>query len=124
MTDTAATVRQVVEDFLQAFAERDFERAADFVSEETFEFVGPVKSYTGRRFFMNDLDRLYPILARLDIRRVFVDGDEACVIYNLVTTVPGLEMTRVAEWLTVTDGRITRIEVFFDAHAYAQLFEV
>lgn len=124
MADTAPVVRRVVEAFLAAMAERDFERAADFVSEEVFEFIGPVKSYTGRQILMRDFDRLYPVLASLDVRRVFLDGDEACVIYNLVTTVPGLEMTRVAAWFTVAGGRITRMETFFDAHAYAQLFDV
>jgi len=124
MTGTPQSVREVVEAFFGAMARHDFERAMEQVSARAFEFIGPVRSYQGRDQLASDLDRLYPVLARLEVRRVFVDGDESCVIYDLVTTVPGMELTRVAVWITVADDGIVRMEVFFDAHAYAQLFEV
>ncbi len=124
MTNSGPTVREVVEDFLGAIAARDFDRAMRAASAQAFEFVGPVKSYQGSQTLRSDLERLYPVLSRLEMRRLFVDESDACAIYDMVTTVPGLELTRMAAWLTVSQGRITRMEVFYDAHAYAKLFDV
>lgn len=124
MADAALPAKQVVEQFMAAIANRDFDRAMARVSRQTFEFVGPIKSYRGGQLLRQDLERLHPVLARLLQRRLFVDGNDVCVIYDLSTTVPGLELIRMAEWITVSDGQITRMEVFYDTHAYARLFDV
>lgn len=123
MADASESVATVVEDFLTAIAERDFDRAMQCISVRSLEFVGPSKSYRGGETLRQDLELLYPILAKMQRRRLFVDGCDACVIYDLCTTVPGMELIRLAEWITVNHGLITRMEVFYDTHAYAQLLE-
>ena len=57
--------------------------------------------------------RLMPILERNDIRKIFVDGNEACVIYDFVTdTAAGAVPT--VEWLRVDGGRVASVHLFFD----------
>jgi hypothetical protein len=52
---------------------------------------------------------------------VFVAGDEACVIYDLMTTVA--PVSRVCEWFRVTDGRIASVSVVFDPRPFAAMFK-
>ena len=64
------------------------------------------------------LNRLLPALIRNDIREIFVEGDRACVVYDFVTDTDGGTI-RCVELLTVTDGRITNIELILDRVAFA-----
>jgi ketosteroid isomerase-like protein len=50
--------------------------------------------------------------------KVFVDGDDVCVIYDL-NTVP-VPRSPTAEWYRVRAGKIASIRVFFDARPFAE----
>jgi ketosteroid isomerase-like protein len=64
------------------------------------------------------LERLLPALVRNDIREVFVTDARACIVYDFVTdTAAGAVLC--VELLTVTDGRISEIELIFDRVAFA-----
>jgi hypothetical protein len=53
--------------------------------------------------------------------KVFSDGDDACVIYDLKTApVPN---ARTFEWYRLRDGKIASISAMFDARPFAPLFE-
>jgi hypothetical protein len=59
-------------------------------------------------------------LTGADVRRVFSDGDEACVLYELHTgPVPDAP---VAAWYRGRDGRIAAIRAYFDARPFAPMF--
>jgi hypothetical protein len=47
---------------------------------------------------------LSPIIARNEIKRIFVDGNEVCVFYDLVTETPAGAVASV-EWLTIAEDR-------------------
>ena len=50
---------------------------------------------------------------RSDVRRVFADGDEACIIYDFVTdTAAGA--VPIIEWLHFEGDRIRAIDLFYD----------
>ena len=54
----------------------------------------------------------------MEIRRVFQDGDEACVIYDLLTsTPPGTIPT--AGWYRLRGSKIVAVRAFFDARPLA-----
>lgn len=48
----------------------------------------------------------------LDIKRELVEGNKVCVFYDAVSASGRLPMT---EWFTVEEGKISAIEVHFDA---------
>lgn len=113
----------VVKRFIDALNRRDFEGVKALLDRERFRFVGPLGDFDDVDYFCQEFARIEPILKRVEQRRLFVDGDEAMVVYNIVTTMPGLEFTRIAEWFRVSDGLITYAEIFFDTHAYNRMFE-
>ena len=50
---------------------------------------------------------------RNDVRKVFVDGNEACVIYDFVTDTPSGSLPTI-EWLQFEEGRIRSINLYYD----------
>jgi hypothetical protein len=120
---TEQHTQDVVDAFIDAIESRDFDRAAGYLSREQFSYRGPMQGFDDPDDFISDISRVGAILKRIDRRKIFVDGSEVCVIYDFVSTLSELASTRVALWIGVRNGKIASIEVFFDAHAYASMFE-
>jgi ketosteroid isomerase-like protein len=56
------------------------------------------------------------------LQKVFVHGNDVCVIYDLVTNTPA-GTAPTAEWYHVRDGKISAVRVFFDARPFTPMFE-
>ena len=54
-------------------------------------------------------------------QKVFVDGDDVCVIYDLKTA--PVPRSRTCEWYRVRRGKIAAVSVIFDARPFAAMFE-
>jgi hypothetical protein len=54
---------------------------------------------------------------RSDVRKVFSDGPEVCVIYDFVTDTPAGAVP-IVEWLRVEGGRILSVTLVFDRVAF------
>ena len=80
----------------------------------------------GKAEWIVALRRLLPAIVRNEIRHVFVDGDDACLIYDFVTDTDAGAVPCV-EWITVTGDQISSIELIFEkanwAHVAAALQE-
>ena len=117
------SVQDVVNAFFDAIEARDFERAEGLLSADNFSYEGPIERHDSAAAFIRSISRIGAILVGLKRRRMFVNGDEVCAIVTYETTLEAIESVRIAHWLKVERGRITRIESFFDARAYASMFE-
>jgi hypothetical protein len=66
--------------------------------------------------------RLSSVHVRNDLKQVFVNGDEVCLVYDFVTdTSVGIVPT--VEWLHLDDGRIKSISVIFDQMPWNTVME-
>jgi ketosteroid isomerase-like protein len=111
--------RQVAEGFFDAWTGKDFERARGLLHDDV-SFEGPIDSFSDAASYLASLRQLSGIVTGADKRKVFVDGDDVCVIYDLKTApVPS---SRTCEWYRVRDGRIASVSVIFDARPFAPLF--
>ena len=116
MTDAS----RVAEDFFAAWTSKDFGRARELLHDDV-SFEGPIDHFDTADAYLQSLRGLSQIVTGVDTRKVFVDGDDVCVIYDMQTTpVPD---ARIAEWYTVRDGKIAAMSVVFDARPFAPLFE-
>jgi hypothetical protein len=116
MADSA----QVAEDFFDAWTSKDFERARGYLRDD-LSFEGPIESFSDADSYLASLQQLSQIVVGAKKRKVFADGDDLCVIYDLETApVPS---SRTCEWYTVRDGKIASVSVVFDARPFAPLFE-
>lgn len=104
--------KTLVTDYFQAFAARDFARLREVLAED-LQFVGPSMTRARADDYLGALRRLTAIHVRNDIRRVFADGDEVCVVYDFVTDTAAGALPMI-EWIAVRDGRIRSIRLFYD----------
>jgi ketosteroid isomerase-like protein len=111
---------QVAEDFFDAWTSKDYERARTLVHDDV-SFEGPIDSFADADSYVGSLQQLGHIVTGADKRKVFVDGDDVCVIYDLKTApVPS---TLTCEWYRVRDGKVASVSVIFDARPFAPLSE-
>ena len=76
-------------------------------------FKGPAMTRTSAPELIEALKRLAAIHVRNDIKRVFVDGDDVCVIYDFVTDTTAGALPAI-EWLRFDGGRIGAIDLYYD----------
>jgi ketosteroid isomerase-like protein len=110
----------VAEAFFDAWTAKDLDRARSFLHDDV-SFEGPIDSFTDADSYIASLRQLSGIVTGAEKQKVFVDGDDVCVIYDLETApVPS---SRTCEWYRVRDGKIESVSVVFDARPFAAMFE-
>ncbi len=122
-TAPTSTVRQVGLAYVSAIGQGDFELARRYLSDQSFHFRGPYETIEGADRFVARYWGAGQITLELQVRRVFEDGNELCIIFDIETQLSERETTAVAMWLRVEGNRIVEMETFHDARGYAELFE-
>lgn len=115
---------EVLHEFVDAIAAHDFTRARRCLSDADFTHRSPISHGRNPDTFVADISRVGAILDGVEPRTTFVSGNEACAILNYVTHMDKRRVTPVVHWVSVADGKITSLETFFDARAYAEMFTV
>ena len=115
-----ADAGQVAEDFFGAWTTKDFSRARELLHDDV-SFTGPIDTFSDADSYIASLRQLSGIITGVDKHKVFVDGDDVCVIYDLKTA--PVPTSRTCEWYRVRDGKIASVSVVFDARPFAPLFE-
>jgi ketosteroid isomerase-like protein len=111
---------QVAEDFFAAWTSKDFGRARSLLHDDV-SFEGPIDSFSDADSYVASLQQLSGIVTGADTQKMFVDGDDVCVIYDLHTA--PVASSRTCEWYRIRDGKIAAVSVVFDARPFAAMFE-
>jgi hypothetical protein len=98
--------------YLDAVGKQQYDKVEGFLAPD-LRFRGPAMSRTSAADFLGALKRLSAIHVRNDVKRVFVDGDHVCVIYDFVTDTEAGALPAV-EWLQLDGGRISSIDLYYD----------
>jgi len=106
--DAAAT-------YFQAWLARDFARLRVVLADDV-DFAGPFGQVTGVDECLRGLEGLAQIMTGIEIRKVFTDGPDVLTWYDMATSVA--EPVPVANWMQVSEGKITRIRVAFDPRGF------
>ncbi len=115
-----ADAAQVAEGFFAAWTTKDLDRARSLLHDDV-SFEGPIDSFSDADNYVASLRQLSGIVTGAETQKVFVDGDDVCVIYDLKTApVPS---SRTCEWYQVREGKVASVSVIFDARPFAPLFE-
>lgn len=115
----ASEVRDIVTSYIQAVGERRLEALPEMLEPDA-EFVLGDLHLRGREAFVGAFRRLVPIILRNEIRKLFVDGSEACVIYDFVTDTPVGPVVSV-EHITVRNGRIASSLLVFERQHWPEV---
>jgi hypothetical protein len=111
---------KVVEGHRAALGRGDFGAARESMHDD-MTFQGPLDTFTTADQYLESLKVLAPIIQGIDDKKTFADGDDVCVLYDLVTNTPA-GTAFIAEWYQVRDGKIATLRIVFDARPFAALF--
>ena len=117
----ARTSLEIVDAYLNAIAKHDLDRARACLSNGDFEYVSPINGFNSADKLMAYMELASPIVQRVETRKVFIDGDELCHILLVTSQISEKRAATVVQWSKVEAGKITRIELVFDAHEYKML---
>ena len=106
--------------YLDAVGKKDMQKVESLVAADV-RFVGPAMTIQGARDLLAAFRRISAVHVRNDIKRVFADGDEVCVIYDFVTDTAGA--LPAIEWLRFEGGRIQTIHLYYDQVPWTKLRE-
>lgn len=99
---------RVVKSYIDALDSQQYDEALGLLHEDV-RVRGPAGETFGRPTDFVEMLRKYQ--GRYDIKKVFVDGDDVCLLYDLKTTGPTVFMS---SWYQVKNGKITSIHTVFD----------
>jgi ketosteroid isomerase-like protein len=113
-------LESVARAYLSAVGNKDLGKVEELLTPD-ITFTGPAMTFSGTRDVLAGFRRIGAIHVRNEVQRVFVDGDEACVIYDFVTDTIGSVPT--IEWLRFEGGRIRDVKLYYDQVPWQKLRE-
>jgi SnoaL-like domain len=88
---------------------------------EDFRFIGPVDQISGIEAFMKLNQSFFPMVTGMRMLQQFENGEDVCSIYEMDVKPPnGDSLTlKIADWVTVKNGKMVEERLFYDAREYA-----
>jgi hypothetical protein len=111
--DTIMDTRELVESYHNAWTSGDFGTARELLADD-LDFRGSVNTFTNADDFIAVLSHFRGILRGVKLLRSFFDDQGAALLYDC-DTVTSAGILRTAEFITVSENRITEIRLVFDA---------
>jgi ketosteroid isomerase-like protein len=121
MAQHSPSSKEIVLSYQRALGNQDYKAARSFLRDD-LSFQGPLASHDKPEGLLNDLQMLHHIVKGVEMKKTFVDGDDVCLLYDLITSDPPVS-SFTCEWYHVRDGKIASIRVVFDARPFAAMFE-
>jgi len=115
-----AKASEIVQSFKQALDKGDIPAARKLL-HDNLSFRGPIDAFDKPEPYLEALKKLHPIVQRVDIKKMFVDGNDVCMLYDMVTNTPAGTVF-IAEWIQVKGDKIASIRTVFDARPFAAMF--
>ncbi len=105
--------RETVMAYIKAMSERDFAAVRSYMADNV-RVKGPAgEAFRSPYEFLKMMEQQS---GQYDIKKIFVDGDDVCLLYDFVAS---KVTTFFCSWYQVTDGKITSIQTVFDSKAFA-----
>ncbi len=104
--------KDVVLDYIGALDRQDYDAARGYLRDR-LPITGPGESFDNADRFVEML-RTYR--SKYDVKKVFADADEACVLYDTATPAATVFM---CSWYRVEEGKIAFIRTVFDPRPFA-----
>jgi hypothetical protein len=115
--ESAKSPKEIVMEYLQASIERrDFKTARSYLKDNV-SYVSPLNSFDRVEPYLKYNESLH--LPKPDIKKVFTDGDDVCLLYEMTLTTPPVTFP-VSFWAHVDGGKISSIRLVFDPRPFVR----
>jgi hypothetical protein len=112
MSNLGLQSKEVVMSYIGALDEQRYEEAMALLHEGV-RIRGPAGETFGKPLDFVEMLRRYK--GRYDVMKVFADGGDVCVLYDLKTVGATVYMS---SWYQVKEGKIVAIRTVFDPRAF------
>jgi hypothetical protein len=117
-TMTTTDRKKLTLTYLDAVARQEYDKIEGLLAADV-RFRGPSMTRSSSSDLIAAFKRLGAIHLRNDVKRVFVDGDDVCVIYDFVTDTAAGALPTI-EWLRFDGDRIRSIDLYYDRLPWQQ----
>jgi hypothetical protein len=117
----AKSAKEIVMGYQKALGSGDWKSARGFL-DDNMSFKGPIAAYDKPEPYIEDLKKLHHIVKGVDMKKVFVDGDDVCLLYDMITDTPA-GTAYISEWYHVKGEKISAVRVVFDARPFAAMWK-
>jgi hypothetical protein len=111
------SARDVVAEYQEAMGKGDWKRARSYLRDD-LSFRGPLDTFSRADDYVGALQKLYPMVEKVDVKGIFSDRDQVVILCDLQFK-PPMPTMYVVEWYTVTGEKISRVQVVFDPRPMA-----
>ncbi len=112
----------LVSEYINAVGDGRLDELPTYLTPDVSFQAPGLPSHHGLDAYTSSLKRLAPIIARNEIKRIFTEDNEACVIYDFVTNTPAGAVASI-EWLTIKDGQIASVYLLFDKAHWPEVLQ-
>lgn len=112
MANVSESGEKVVLSYIDALDKGKYDVAVKLISDEV-RIMGPAGEDFGKP--KDFLDMLKSHSGKYDVKRMFVDGNEVCLLYDFVTPQGRVYMS---SWYKVENGKIEFIRTIFDPSVF------
>ena len=116
--EPAKSAKEIVMEYLDLITERqDFKTARSYLKDNV-SYVSPLNSFDRAEPYLKYNESLH--LPKLDIKKVFVDGDDVCILHE-TSLPPRISSTVYSSlWFHVDGGKISSLRALFDPRPFLQ----
>jgi SnoaL-like domain len=114
---SAKSAKEIVMEYLDLITERqDFKTARSYLTDNV-SYVSPLNSFDRAEPYLKYNESLH--LPKLDIKKVFVDGDDVCILHETSLTKSSATVFTCL-WFHVEGGKISSLRALFDPRPFLQ----
>jgi hypothetical protein len=119
MEQSIASLSEPAIKYFEHWTKKEYQASAKYL-DDNLSFKGPIDTFNNSKDYIQAISRLAPIVTEVRRKKTFIDGKDACFVYELVTTVAG--PVPCAEWIHSDNGKVKSIQVYFDPRPFAPMF--
>ncbi|MGH1340273.1 MAG: nuclear transport factor 2 family protein [Nannocystales bacterium] len=113
------TTKEIVTAFYSRIEKKDFDGVRSMLHDDLV-FESPVETSSNADHFVAMLSKMSSLTETFDVKHLFVEGEQACCVFDLVTATP-IGKSPVAEYFQVRAGRIASIRAHYDSRPWIAL---
>ena len=113
------TTQDTVRAFYTSIENKDFDTLRGMLHDD-MAFEGPVGNVNDADAFVAMLRKMTMLTERFEIKHLFVDGERACCVFDLVTATP-IGKSPAAEYFELREGRIAALRAHYDSQPWVAL---
>jgi predicted SnoaL-like aldol condensation-catalyzing enzyme len=113
--EPARSAKVIVTSFIEALNSRDQKSARRYVSDN-FSVKAPQASYDTAEAYFKDVEKAQQTYnSRYDIKRVVADGNDVCVITDVIAGPSSSPASSACGWYRVEDQKIRSLRLMYES---------